>query len=430
MEHPDRPNCIRDSAVEIEVVLPGLIGEMALDHQRFSRTPGRASGATRGEIMDFSLSEEHRITQANIRKLCERELEPIAGLIDREGRYPMDFHRALGREGYLGALIPPDFGGSGADLLTMYIVKEELCRVSAGVGMSVAICALNFCNFLAKLGTEDQKRKYLPPVISGEKLASYCLTEPNAGSDTMGLQTRASRRGDRYVINGSKTFITNGPLADFFIVVTRTSGQRGVRGGTNFILERGSPGLSSGPPFEKLGMRCSPTSEVFLEDVEAWPSQVLGTEDQGFIDMFNTLDAERSLAAATATGIAQACLDASLKYARERVQFGRPIASFQHVQAMLVDMATSLELARTFAHKVVWLYEQGRNINRQAAMAKLFASQMAVRAGLDAVQIHGGYGYITEFPVERYLRDAKLCEIGGGTTEIQKNIVARELLKN
>jgi len=379
--------------------------------------------------MDFSFSEEHRMIQQSIRRFCQRELDPIAEEIDRNERFPMEVYRKAGQEGFLGSLIAQEYGGSGSDLLSMYIIKEELCRSAAGMGMSVAICTLNFCYFISKLGTEEQKQKYIPPVIQGEQLAAYCLTEPNAGSDSLGIQTRSRLDGDDYIINGTKTFATNAPIADYFIVVTRTSGERSVRGGTNFILERGMEGLSTGEQFEKLGMRCSPTGEVFLEEVRVSRDQVIGTEEEGFPDMFNTLDAERALAAATGTGIALACFDASVNYARERVQFGKPIGSFEFVQGMLAEMAMSVEVARTFAHKVVWLCEQGKRIPVEAAKAKLFASQMAMRSALDAVQIYGGYGYIKDFPVERYLRDAKLCEIGGGTSEIMKRIIGRDLMR-
>jgi alkylation response protein AidB-like acyl-CoA dehydrogenase len=378
--------------------------------------------------MDFTLSEEHRLIQKSLRSLCEKELDPIAGEIDRHERFPMEVYRKLGDEGFLGALVPQEYGGSGLDLMSMYIIKEELCRSAGGMGVSVAICALNFCHFLSVFGTEEQKTRYIGPVLRGERLVSYCLTEPNAGSDTLGIQTRSRREGGEFVITGNKTFITNAPLAEYFIVVTRSSGERTLRGATNFILERGMPGLSTGPAFEKLGMRCSPTGEVALDGVRVGKAQVLGTEEEGFRDMFTTLNAERALAAATATGIAQACVDASLRYAAERVQFGRPIGTFQFVQGMLAEMAMNLEVARTYAHKVVWLYDQGKTIRHEAAIAKLFASQMAVKTALDAVQIHGGYGYIKEFPVERYLRDAKLGEIGGGTSEIQKLVIARSLM--
>jgi len=377
--------------------------------------------------MDFGLGVEHRMIQNSIREFCKGELDPIADEIDREARFPMEVFEKAGKEGFIGAMIPEKYGGSSADLLSFYIIKEEFCRSAGGMGVSVAICALNFCYFISKLGTEEQKSKYIPPVIRGQKLAAYCLTEPNAGSDTLGLQTRARRDGDRFIIKGSKTFITNAPFADYFIVVTRTSGERSVKGGTNFILERGIEGLSTGEPFDKLGMRCSPTGEVFLDDVVATKEQVLGTEEEGFTDMFNTLDAERALAAATATGITQACLDASVRYARQRVQFEKPIISFQFVQGMLAEMAMNLEVARTFGHKVVWLCEQGNKVVREAAIAKLFASEIAMKSAIDAVQIHGGYGYIKDYPVERYYRDAKVTQIGGGTSEIQKWIIAREL---
>ena len=379
--------------------------------------------------MDFTLSEEHRMTQQSIRKFCRVELDPIAEEIDREERFPAEVYKKLGREGFLGALVPQEYGGSGADLMGMYIIKEELCRSAAGMGVSVTICTLNFCHFTCRFGTEEQKQKYVPPVVNGDKVAAYCLTEPNAGSDTLGIETRARRDGDRFVINGTKTFITNAPIADYFIVVTRTSGDRSIDGATNFILDRGMEGLITGEPFEKLGMKCSPTGEVFFEDVRVSKEQVLGTKEDGFRDMFTTLNAERALAAATATGIAQACFDASIRYARERIQFGRPIGTFQFVQGMLSEMAMNLEMARNYAHKVCWLYDQGKTIRHEASMAKLFASEMAVKSALDAVQIHGGYGYIKDFPVERYFRDSKLGEIGGGTSEIQKLIIARQLMR-
>lgn len=379
--------------------------------------------------MDFDLTQEHRLLQQSVRKFCAREIEPIAQEIDRDGRFPMEAYKKAGQEGFIGALVPQEYTGGGSDLLNFYIIKEEFCRAAAGFGQAVGVCALNFCYFISRVGTEEQKYKYLPPVIRGGKLASYCLTEPNAGSDTMSIQTRAIRKGDHFVLNGSKTLITSAPIADYFIVVARTSGDRSLQGGTNFLLERGTKGLSTGRPFEKLGMRCSPMGEVFFEDVMVSKEQVIGTEEEGFFEMFNILDAERVLAAATATGIAQACLDASLHYARERVQFGRSIGSFQLIQEKLAEMDLNLELARTFAHKVVWLWEQRRRVTREAAMAKLFASQIAMKSAIEAVQIHGGYGCIQEFPVERYFRDAKLCEIGGGTSEIQKRIIAKELMR-
>jgi len=380
--------------------------------------------------MDFSLSEEHRMIRRSIRRFCVQELDPIAAAIDREARFPMDVYKKAGREGFVGALVPPEYGGGGADLLAFYIIKEELCRSAAGMGMSVAICALNFCYFLSLLGTEEQKKRYIPPVVKGEKLASFCLTEPAAGSDTLGIRTRAVKKEGRFVLRGTKTFITNAPLADYFIVMARTRGGRQLHGGTNFLLERGMEGLSTGRPLEKLGMRCSPTGEVLLEEVVAEEERILGTEDEGFIHMFQILDAERVLAAATATGITQACLEASVRYSRERIQFGRPIASFQLIQAKLAEMAVGLEVARTYAHKVVWLCQRGKKVTKEASIAKWFASEIAVKSALEAVQIHGGYGYISEYPVERYLRDAKLCQIGGGTSEIQQRIIARELMES
>jgi alkylation response protein AidB-like acyl-CoA dehydrogenase len=363
------------------------------------------------------------------RKFAEKELGPIAHEIDEEERFPIEVFKKAGEQGLIGSTIPAEYGGGGADLLTNALIKEEFCRVAAGFGMSVNMCTTNFCYFISKYGTEDQKRRYIPPVIRGEAMAAFCLTEPEAGSDALSLKTHYRQEGDFSLLNGSKTFITNAPIADYFILLARQQGSRGARGGSLFILEKGLKGLSTGKPFKKMGMRCSPTGEVFLDNVSVPQSQIVGREGEGFQILFEVLDEERILGASTGIGIAQACLEASIKYAKERVQFGKAIASFQLVQDMLAEMAARLDLARQFTYALCPLVDQGVKLTKEAAMAKYCASEMSVQAGLKAIQIFGGYGYMREYPVERYLRDAKMLEIGGGTSEIQKLIIARELLK-
>ncbi len=379
--------------------------------------------------MDLFLSEHHRMVRTSTRRFAEAELGPIAEDIDEQERFPMEVYQKAGELGLIGSVIPEKYGGGGADLLTNGIIKEEICRVSAGFGMSMNICTNNFCYFIAKYGTEAQKEKYIAPVISGKELGSWCLTEPEAGSDALAIRTSYVQEGDHFVINGSKTFITNAPIASYFVVVARKRGTKGSRGATLFILERGMKGLSTGPPLRKLGMRCSPTGQVFMEDVRVEQQQILGYEGRGFETMFETLDLERILGANTSIGIAQACLDASVRYAKERKQFGKYIGEFQLVRNMLAEMATSLEMSRAFTYALFPLVEKGARVTKEASMAKYYASVMATRAALDAVQIFGGYGYMREYPVQRYLRDAKLVEIGGGTSEIQKMIIAKELLR-
>lgn len=379
--------------------------------------------------LDMLLSEEQRMVREMTRKFSETELGPIAEEIDEEERFPFDVYKKAGENGLIGSTSPVEYGGGGADLLTNAIIKEELCKVSAGFGMSVTICTTNFSYFISKHGTEEQKRKYIPPVINGDELASFCLTEPEAGSDALSIKTTYREEGGNYVIKGSKTFITNAPIARYFLVVARKKGTEGAKGGTLFVLERGMDGLSTGEHFKKMGMRCSPTGEVFLDNVVVSGDQILGDEGQGFQIMFDTLDEERLLAASSSLGIAHACLDASLKYAKERIQFGRPIASFQMVKSMLADMATRLEIVRQYVYQLCPLVDRGVKLTKEASIAKYYASMMATKTALDAIQIFGGYGYMREYPVERYMRDAKLIEIGGGTSQIQKIIIARELLK-
>jgi alkylation response protein AidB-like acyl-CoA dehydrogenase len=380
-------------------------------------------------LLDTLLSEEHRMVRDTARKFSDKELGPIAEEIDEEERFPMEVYRKAGENGLIGSTTPVEYGGGGADLLTQALIKEEFCRVAAGFGMSVNMCTTNFCYFISKYGSEEQKNRYIPPVVQGEALAAFCLTEPEAGSDALSIKTAYRTDGERFILSGSKTFITNAPMAQYFLVVTRQPSTTGSKGGTLFILERGMEGLSTGKPFKKLGMCCSPTGEVFLDNVITAPQNILGPEGQGFQIMFEALDEERILGAVTSIGIAQACIEAAVKYAKERFQFGRPIASFQLVQNMLAEMATRLCITRQYTYALCPLVDQGIRLTKEASIAKYYASIMATQVAMDAIQIFGGYGYMREYPVQRYMRDAKLVEIGGGTSEIQKLIIARELLR-
>ncbi len=380
-------------------------------------------------LLDMLFSEEHRMVRETTRKFAANELAPIAEEIDEQERFPLEVYKKAGENGLIGSTIPVEYGGGGADLLTNALIKEEFCRIAAGFGMSMNMCTTNFSFLVSKYGTDEQKSRYIPPVIEGDHVAAFCLTEPESGSDALSLKTHYQNQGEAFVLNGSKTFITNGPIARYFMVVTRQQGTKGAKGGTLFILERDMEGLSTGTPFKKMGMRCSPTGEVFFENVTVTRDQILGEEGQGFKIMFEILDEERILGASTGLGIGHACLDAAVKYARERVQFGKPIAAFQMVQNLLADMTTRLDIIRQYTYCLCPLVDQGIKLTKEAAIAKYYASTMATRAGLDAIQVLGGYGYIREYPVERYMRDAKLLEIGGGTSEIQKIIIARELLR-
>jgi alkylation response protein AidB-like acyl-CoA dehydrogenase len=313
--------------------------------------------------------------------------------------------------------------------MTNALIKEEFCRVASGFGMSTNMCTTNFCFYISKYGSDEQKKRYIAPVINGDELAAFCLTEPEAGSDALSLKTNYRREGNKIILNGRKTFITNAPLAKYFLVVARQHDSTGARGGTLFILERGMAGLSTGKPFEKMGMRCSPTGEVILDNVVATDDHILGGEGKGFSIMFETLDEERILGASNSIGIGQACIEAAIKYSKERIQFGKPISSFQMIQSKLADMATKLTIARQFTYSLCPLLDRGIKLTKEASIAKYYASTIATELALDAIQIMGGYGYMREYHVERYMRDAKLVEIGGGTSEIQKIIIARELLR-
>jgi alkylation response protein AidB-like acyl-CoA dehydrogenase len=376
------------------------------------------------------LTEDELAIQDAVRRFMRAEIEPKTPAMEAAGTIPRDIFRRFGELGYLGSFLSEEYGGGGASIATRAIVCEETARVNAGLDVSLFADTILFARALDRYGTHEQKVKYLAPVLRGEKVGSMAITEPTGGSNALGARTGARRVGADYVINGTKTFITNAPIADFILVLTRTSGSdREVEGGTWFIVERGTPGFSTGKPFDKLGMRCSPTSEVSLADVRVEAGQVLGEVGKGFHYVLAALDVERVMEGASTVGIAQACLDVAAKYALEREVFGKTISQYQLIQEKLAAMDAGIEMARTMLYRLLRAVDRGETVTREAAILKLYSSEMAARAATDAVQILGGHGYIEDNKVARFYRDAKHHEIGAGTSEIMKVIISREVLK-
>ena len=376
------------------------------------------------------LTDDETAFQATVRRFMQHEVAALTPTMEASGEPPRDLFRRMGELGLLGSFFPEEYGGAGASLVTRAIVSEEMARVNAGLDISVFADIVLFARAVANHGSEAQKRKYLVPILSGDKIGSMAITEPKGGSDALSARTTARRDGDDYVLNGSKTFITNAPIADYILVIARTSGDaRQIAGGTWFILERGMPGLSTGKPFHKLGMKSSPTGEVFMSDVRVPASHVLGEVDRGFHYLMESLDVERVLEGASTIGIAQACLDAAAAYAQEREVFGKKISQYQLIQEKIAAMAVGIEMSRTMLYRLLHAVERGEKVTREAAILKLYSSQMAVQAAADTVQIFGGYGYMEEYPAARLYRDAKHHEIGAGTSEIMKIIISRETLR-
>lgn len=376
------------------------------------------------------LNDDELELQRTARRFMETEVVPLTPEMEAKGLFPRSLFRSMGDLGLLGSFFPETYGGAGASLASRAVISEEMARVNAGLDISVFADIVLFARALNTHGTEEQKQKYLVPVLRGEKIGSMAITEPKGGSDALSARTTARKDGSDYVINGSKTFITNAPVADFILVIARTSGEaRKIDGGTWFILERGMPGLETGNPFQKMGMKSSPTGEVFMTDVRVPASQVLGEAERGFHYLMESLDVERVLEGASTVGIAQGCLDAATAYVQERHVFGRKIADYQLIQEKIATMAVGIEMSRTMLYRLLRAVERGEKVTREAAILKLYSSQMAVQASNDAVQIFGGYGYMEEYPVARLYRDAKHHEIGAGTSEIMKIIISRETLK-
>jgi hypothetical protein len=378
--------------------------------------------------LDFSLSEEQQLLKKTVREFAESELLPHSREWDERQEFPREVFTKLGQMGLMGVVWPPEYGGAGMSTLDYAVVMEELARVDAGVALSVAahnsLCSGHI--FLA--GTEEQKKKFLAPLARGEKVGCWGLTENSAGSDAGGTKTTAVRGADCWVLNGSKTFITNGRLADVAVVMAVTDKTKDKKGISAFIVERGTKGFRSGKKEDKLGVRSSDTSELVFEDCRIPAANLLGQEGYGFIDTLRILDRGRIGIAAFSVGIAQASLEASHRYATDRRQFGHAIADFQAIQFKIADMVTKVEASRLLTWKAAVLRDSGKEHTAESSMAKLFASEAAVEVAMEAVQIHGGYGYIKDYPVERYLRDSKLGTIGEGTSEVQRLVIARELL--
>jgi len=376
----------------------------------------------------WGLSDAQRQFHESVRRFADARIAPLAAQIDETDEFPAELFREMAGLGYLGAPYPPEYGGAGADSVMVALLLEEVSRASGAVGSSLNAHLSLASSVIAWHGSEAQKRTFLARLTTGQALGAFGLTEPSGGSDAAACRTRAERAGDHYVITGSKIFNTNGPVAGIFVITARTSDAPGSRGVSAFVLERGAPGFTVGAPDRKHGVHGSPTATLYFDGVRVPATNLIGREGEGFRQFAETLDRGRINVAALALGIGQAALDAAVAYARQREQFGRPIAAFQGVQWPLAEAATELEAARLLILNAARMADAEMPLKKEAAMAKFFAAEAALRACGSAVEIFGGHGYMREFPVERYLRDARMCQIGEGTSQIQRLIIARELL--
>ena len=379
--------------------------------------------------MDFTFTEEQKHLRKSVCEFAEGEIAPHVMEWDEASHFPLELLPKLAEMGLLGVIFPEEYGGTGLGYVEYVIVIEELSRVDGSVGLFVAAHNSLCSNHIYKFGTEEQKRKYLVPLAQGKKLGAWSLTEPEAGSDAGGTRSTAVRNGNDWVLNGSKTFTTNGHYADTCVAMAVTDKAKGSHGISAFILEKGMPGFRPGKKENKLGMRASDTSEVIFTDCKVPAENLLGPEGEGFTGSLKILDGGRISIAALGLGMAQGALDAAVCYAKQRKQFGKAISEFQAIQFKLADMATEVEAARLLVYQAAWLADQNNaRFTRESSMAKLFASEVAVRVANECVQIHGGYGFIKDYPAEKFYRDVKLCTIGEGTSEIQKLVIARQLL--
>ena len=380
--------------------------------------------------MDLDLSSDEVELQSTIRRFVRQEIAPVADRMDREDYFPREVFSSLGQHGFLGPTIPPEFDGVGLTYRAQAIILEEISRASPALALSVGahsnLCADN----LFRNGTPEQRRSFLPDLVAGRSIGALALTEPDAGSDAVSLRTRAHRNGDHYVLNGSKQFITNGPVADTLLVYAKTQPERGPKGISAFLVTRDTPGFRVSRSLDKMGMRGSPTGELSFQDCRVPASQLLGTEDQGVSVMMSGLNVERAVLAAIPVGIMAECLDRSLDYARQREQFGKKIGRFELIQEKLANMYAQLEASRLLLYQALSAVSGDKRSHRASATALTFASEASTRVALDAIQVFGGYGYMRDLPLERLARDAKLLEIGAGTSEIRRLLVARELLGN
>ena len=380
-------------------------------------------------LYPFVLTEEQEHLRREIRTFAKEEIAPHVMAWDEAGEFPFDTVKKLGKMGLLGVTFPAEYGGAGLGYVDYVLAIEELSAVDGSVGLTVAAHNSLGTNHIYLAGTDAQKKKYLPLLTGGEWLAAWALTEPGSGSDASNARTTAVKQDRRYVLNGNKTFITNGHYADVVVVIAVTDKNKGTHGLSAFLVEKGTRGFRPGRKENKLGLRASDTAELVFEDCEIAEENLLGTEGEGFIDAMRVLDGGRISIAALSLGIARGALDSALKYVKERRQFGKAIAEFQGIQWKLADMATELDAARLLTQRAAVLKDDGRKVTLESSMAKLFASETAVRICNETVQLFGGYGFIKDYPAEKYYRDVKLCTIGEGTSEIQRMVIGREILK-
>ncbi|PYT33896.1 MAG: acyl-CoA dehydrogenase [Acidobacteria bacterium] len=378
--------------------------------------------------MEFHLTQEQELTRQTVRRFAEQEIAPRAFELDETQEFPRDIMKKLGDMGMLGILFPPEYGGAGLTYLDYVLIIEELARVDGSIGLSVAAHNSLCSNHIFVAGTEEQKRRYLAPLARGVTIGAWSLTEPTAGSDASGTRSTAVRDGAGWILNGSKTFATHGSVCDVAVVFAVSDKSKGKHGISAFILEKGMKGFGAGRKENKMGCRASDTAEIVMQDCRVPDDNRLGEEGQGFIDALRILDGGRIGIGALGVGIAQGAFEQAVAYAKGRKQFDQPIANFQAVQWMLADSAVEISAARLLVQRAAFVKDTGEEVTRAASMAKLYASETAVRVANRAVQIHGGYGYVKEYPVERAYRDAKICTIGEGTSEIQRLVIARQLL--
>ena len=379
--------------------------------------------------LSFELNEDQLLIRDSIKDFVERHVAPTVMERDASKQFPHELVNMLAEMGMLGIYHEEQYGGGGADVVSFCLALEEIARWDASLALTVASHTSLGSGHIAIAGSHELKMKYLPQLTSGEKLGAWCLTEPGSGSDASGMKTTAVKQGDKWILNGSKIFITQGSVGGIYVVLAKTDTTKGTKGISAFVVEGDWEGVIPGPPMHKLGMNSSDTTEVVFENVEVPEENLLGELGQGFVDTMKVLDGGRIGIAALSVGVARGALEESLKYAMERKQFGTAIGNFQAIEHKMVDMATGIDAARLLVHRAATLYDNGKPFTTEASMAKLFASELSVRSALDAIQIHGGYGYTKEYHVERFLRDAKLLEIGEGTSEVQRLIIARELKK-
>ncbi len=379
--------------------------------------------------MDFELRPEHKMLKETVARFVDNEVIPLAPLIDEEERFPKENFRAMSDMGLFGISIPEEWGGSGSDFLSCVLVMEELARGCVSTANTYGSHAILCTENIYRNGNENQRRKYLPDLIQGNKIGAICITEPEAGSDALSMRTRAEKRGDRYILNGTKMFITNGPIADVAVVYAKTDPEAGQRGISAFIVEKESPGFSRGRSLKKMGVRGSPTGELIFEDCEVPSENLLGEENLGLRVLMSGLDRERIVYSIAPIGVAQGAFDLAFRYASERVQFGAPIISFQMMQEILADVATEIQAGRVLAYWAAAMADSGKRVRLEASYAKLFCAEAGVRAVGKALQVFGGYGFIREFPIERMYRDIKGIEFGAGTNQIQRLIIISELMK-